>query len=148
VSVRAREPDARWFGAAPELYAELRGKQAEALLGRIDAAAKSYPFAGEYRAWPGPNSNTFTAWITRQVPELRADLPPTAIGKDYLRGKLLASAPSGRGLQFSLAGLLALTASSVEGLELNVLGLSFGVDPWPPALKLPLAGRLGASAAP
>ncbi|HJS39348.1 MAG TPA: DUF3750 domain-containing protein [Burkholderiales bacterium] len=148
VSVRAREPDARWFGAEPELYAELRGKQAEALLGRIDAAAKSYPFAGEYRAWPGPNSNTFTAWITRQVPELRADLPPTAIGKDYLRGKVLASAPSGRGLQFSLAGLLALTASSVEGLELNVLGLSFGVDPWPPALKLPLAGRLGASSAP
>jgi hypothetical protein len=148
VSVRVREPDARWFGAEPELYADLRGKAAEALLGRIDAAARSYPFAGEYRAWPGPNSNTFTAWITRQVPELRADLPPTAIGKDYLRGRVLASAPSGSGLQLSLAGLLALTASSVEGLELNILGLGFGLDPWPPALKLPLAGRLGASAAP
>ena len=148
ISIRARAPDARWFGAEPELYADRRGAQAEPLIARIDAAARSYPFAGEYRAWPGPNSNTFTAWITRQVPELRADLPPTAIGKDYLRGKVLASAPSGRGLQLSLAGLLALTASSVEGLELNVLGLSFGVDPWPPALKLPLAGRLGASSAP
>jgi hypothetical protein len=148
VSVRERSPDARWFGAAPELYADLRGAQAEPLVGRIDAAARSYPFAGEYRAWPGPNSNTFTAWITRQVPELRADLPPTAIGKDYLRGRVFASAPSGRGVQLSLAGLLGLTASTVEGLELNLLGLTFGVDPWPPALKLPLAGRLGASPAP
>jgi hypothetical protein len=148
VSVRARAPDARWFGAAPELYAEARGAKAEPLIARIVAAAASYPFAKEYRAWPGPNSNTFTAWITRQVPELRADLPPTAIGKDYLRGQVLASAPSGRGLQLSLAGLFGLTASSVEGLEVNLLGLTFGVDPWPPALKLPLAGRLGASSAP
>jgi hypothetical protein len=148
VSVRARAPDARWFGAAPELYAEARGAKAEPLIARIEAAAASYPFAKEYRAWPGPNSNTFTAWITRQVPELRADLPPTAIGKDYLRGQVLASAPSGRGLQLSLAGLFGLTASSVEGLEVNLLGLTFGVDPWPPALKLPLAGRLGASSAP
>jgi len=148
VSIRARAPDARWFGAEPERYADLRGAEAQALLARIDAAARSYPFATEYRAWPGPNSNTFTAWITRQVPELRADLPPTAIGKDYLRGRVLASAPSGRGLQLSLAGLLGLTASTVEGLELNLLGLTFGVDPWPPALKLPLAGRLGAASAP
>jgi hypothetical protein len=144
VSVGQRSPDARWFGAEPELYAEVRGPEAEPLIARIDAAARSYPFAGEYRAWPGPNSNTFTAWITRRVPELRADLPPTAIGKDYLRGRLIAAAPSGSGLQLSLSGLLGLTASSVEGLELNLLGLSFGVDPWPPALRLPLAGRIGA----
>jgi len=78
------------------------------------------------------------------VPELRADLPPTAIGKDYLRGGLFTAAPSGSGYQLSVAGLLGLTASSVEGLEVNLLGLTFGVDPWPPALKLPLAGRIGA----
>ncbi len=148
VSIRAREPDARWFGAEPSLYADVRGERAEPLIARIEAAAASYPFATEYRAWPGPNSNTFTAWITRQVPELRADLPPTAIGKDYLRGGVFAKAPSGSGGQFSVAGLLALTASTVEGVELNVLGLTFGIDPWPPALKLPLAGRIGASPAP
>jgi len=148
VVVRNRAPDARWFGAEPELYAEVRGERAEPLIARIEAAAGSYPFAREYRAWPGPNSNTFTAWITRQVPELCADLPPTAIGKDYLGGKVFASAPSGSGLQLSLAGLFAITASTVEGLELNLLGLTFGIDPWPPALKLPLAGRLGASSAP
>jgi hypothetical protein len=144
VSVRSRAPDARWFGNEPELLADVRGTAAEPLIPRIARAAQTYPYGDEYRAWPGPNSNTFTAWVTRAVPELRADLPPTAIGKDYLRGGLLTAAPSGSGYQLSVAGLLGLTASTVEGLEVNLLGLSFGVDPWPPALKLPLAGRIGA----
>ncbi len=81
--------------------------------------------------------------ITRAVPELDDDLPPTSIGKDYLGGTLFGSDPSGHGLQFSIAGLFALTASGVEGLELNLLGLTFGVNPFDPSLKLPLVGRLG-----
>lgn len=145
VVVSQRHADARWFGAEPELYADKRGAEAAALIPRIEAAAKSYPYAGEYSAWPGPNSNTFVAWITRAVPELGAHLPPTAIGKDYLGDSIVGSAPSGRGGQLSLGGVLGLTLSSVEGLEMNVLGLSFGVAPWPPALKLPMLGRLGAS---
>jgi len=144
VSVRERAPDARWFGNDPELLADVRGAAAEPLIPRIAHAAKSYPYGDEYSAWPGPNSNTFTAWVTRAVPELAVDLPPTAIGKDYLRGSILARAPSGSGYQLSLIGLLGITASSVEGLEVNLLGLTFGVDPWPPAIKLPLAGRIGA----
>jgi hypothetical protein len=147
VSVRERDPDARWFGNAPELLGEARGAEAEQLIPRIEAAVKSYPFADEYRAWPGPNSNTFTAWVTRRLPELRVDLPPTAIGKDYLAGGLFASAPSGSGVQVSLVGLLGVTASTVEGLEFNILGMTFGLDPWPPAIKLPIAGRLGMASA-
>jgi len=143
VAIHQRAADARWYGNAPELYAEKRGDEAEKLIPRIDAAARSYPHANEYSAWPGPNSNTFTAWITRAVPELEADLPPTAIGKDYLSNSLVGSAPSGSGVQFSLGGLFALTASGVEGLELNLLGLTFGINPFDPALKLPLIGRLG-----
>lgn len=145
VAVRNRAPDARWFGNAPELFADVRGAAAEPLIPKIAAAVKGYPYAGEYRVWPGPNSNTFTAWVTRQVPELEADLPPTAIGKDYIRGGVFAAAPSGRGVQMSLRGLFGVTAGLVEGVEVNLLGLSFGVDPWPPALKLPIAGRIGAS---
>ena len=38
-----------------------------------------------------------------------------------------------------------MLASGVEGLEVNVLGLSFGVDPLSATLRLPLAGRLGAA---
>ena len=148
VSIRSREPDGRWFGNEPELLADKRGAAADALIARIDRAAKSYPYAEEYSAWPGPNSNTFTAWITREVPELRVDLPPTAIGKDYLGSSVFAAAPSGSGGQFSVAGIFGLTVSTVEGLELNLLGLTFGIDPWPPAIKLPLAGRLGAASSP
>lgn len=143
VAIHARAADARWYGNAPELYADKRGAEAEKLIPRIDAAARAYPYASEYTAWPGPNSNTFTAWITRAVPELGADLPPTAIGKDYLSGSLVGAAPSGSGVQFSLGGLFALTASGVEGLEVNLLGLTFGINPFDPALKLPLLGRLG-----
>jgi len=95
--------------------------------------------------WPGPNSNTFTAYVARAVPELELDLPPTAIGKDYLGRRLLAAAPSGSGFQVSLFGLLGVLVSGVEGLEINVLGLTFGIDALSPALKLPLVGRLGAA---
>jgi hypothetical protein len=77
------------------------------------------------------------------VPELEVHLPPTAIGKDYLRDRVFATAPSGRGLQISLNGLFGFTASGVEGLEVNLLGLTFGLDPYSPAIKLPMIGRVG-----
>ena len=141
VVVRNRAPDGRWFGSEPELYAEKRGAGVDELIKRIDKAAKDYPYAKEYTVYPGPNSNTFTAWITRAVPELGADLPATAIGKDYLGSSVFSSAPSGRGFQVSLLGLLGVAASGVEGLELNLLGLNFGVSG--SGLKLPFVGRLG-----
>ena len=147
LAVRNRAPDSRWFGSMPELIAEKRGPDAAALIPRIDQAAHAYPWAGEYVMWPGPNSNTFTAWVLRAVPELEADLPPTAIGKDYRGKSLIGSAPSGKGFQFSLFGLAGVTASGVEGFEVNLLGLTFGINPFDPALKLPLVGRIGPSRA-
>ena len=145
LSVSARAPDGRWFGSVPELLAEARGEAAAKLIPRIERAVSAYPHAREYAAWPGPNSNTFTAWVARAVPELEVDFPPTAIGKDYLPGGIVGAAPSGSGFQVSLGGLFALTAGRVEGLELNILGLTFGIDPFDPALKLPLVGRIGVS---
>jgi hypothetical protein len=140
VVVRNRAPH-HWFGAEGELYAEKRGAGVEALIARIEKAAAEYPFAKTYSVWPGPNSNTFTAWIARAVPELEADLPATAIGKDYLGSDFLSSAPSGRGVQLSLKGLLGIAASGVDGVELNILGLNFGVSL--SGIKLPLVGRIG-----
>lgn len=143
VVVSARPPDARWYGSFPELIAEKRGAGVDAVIERIEKAAASYPYAERYAAWPGPNSNTFTAWVLRAVPELKVDLPSTAIGKDYLGESIGSSAPSGSGYQLSVLGLLGVTASGVEGLEINVLGLIFGINPFDPSLKLPLVGRLG-----
>lgn len=144
LTISNRPADARWFGSMPVLIAEVRGDGVDAIIARIDAAAKSYPYPDEYRVWPGPNSNTFTAHVGRAVPEFKMDLPPTAIGKDYLtNGSVFAAAPSGTGFQVSLFGLLGVLAAIEEGLEINVLGLTFGIDPKDLALKLPLAGRIG-----
>jgi len=144
VSIAERAPDARWYGNAPRLIAELRGgAEVDAVIERIDAAARDYPYADDYQVWPGPNSNTFTAHILREVPELRADLPPTAIGKDYLGSSLVARAPSGTGAQLSLFGLVGVMAGIEEGIELNLLGMSFGIDPKNLAIKLPFAGQFG-----
>jgi hypothetical protein len=143
VSIGHRAPDGRWFGNAPELLAEVRGDGVEALIERIETAVAAYPYAGRYRVWPGPNSNTFTAYLLREVPELRAELPATAIGKDYLDPPFAAAAPSGTGLQLNLFGAVGVLAAIEEGIELNLLGLTFGIDPASLALKLPLAGQVG-----
>jgi hypothetical protein len=145
VRIRQHSPDSRWCGNAPQLLLDRRGDAVEAVISRLDAAVREYPYASEYRAWPGPNSNTFTAYLARAVPELEVDLPPTAIGKDYLGDRLTTTAPSGHGFQLSLFGLVSVLASRVEGLEINVLGLSLGVDPFSPALRIPLLGRIGAA---
>ncbi len=143
LAVSNRPADGRWFGNTPTVIADLRGDGVDDVIKRIDAVAKSYPFMDKYRLWPGPNSNTFTAHVARAIPELRLDLPPTAIGKDYLPfSGLLARTPSSTGYQVSLFGLLGVLAGTEEGVELNLLGLTFGVDPADLALKLPLAGRL------
>jgi hypothetical protein len=143
VSVSDRAPDSRWFGSRPELIAERRGDGVDELITRVEEAVEEYPYADTYRVWPGPNSNTFVAHVLRAAPELRADLPATAIGKDYLGPKFVAWSPSGTGAQVNVFGIAGALAGLEEGVELSVLGLTFGVDPLDLSLKLPLAGRLG-----
>jgi hypothetical protein len=140
--------DAHWFGNRPHVLAELRGAEAERAIERIGTLLPEYPWPHHYRVWPGPNSNTFTAWITRRVPELRARLPAIAVGKDYMDSRMVDVAPSGTGVQFSVQGLLGILIAPEEGLEVNVLGLVMGIDPQAPGIKLPGIGqvRFGRSA--
>lgn len=144
VTVSQREvSDFHWFSARPQLLAERRGEGVEALIDRIDAAVRDYPYADRYSAWPGPNSNTFTAFVARAVPELGLDLPPTAIGKDFLGdGAGVAPTPSGTGWQASVRGMLGVSIARAEGVEFNLLGLSFGLDFDDFALRLPGFGRV------
>jgi hypothetical protein len=144
-TVRSRPgaPDTAWYGNPPKLLADIRGAQAAAAIPKIRRAIEAYPYSTRYDAWPGPNSNTFTAWVTRRVPELQVAYPNTAIGKDYLGEGFVAATPSGTGYQVSLFGYLGILASVREGLELNVLGLSIGIDPLSLAVKLPGIGHVG-----
>jgi len=144
IRVNRTGPDNYWFGSRPELLVDRRGPGVDELVAEVEAAVKAYPYPTSYRTWPGPNSNTFTAYVGRAVPGLRLDLPSTAIGKDYLPGAALAGlTPSGTGVQLSLVGLAGVLVGWEEGFEVNVLGLAFGVDVKRPALKLPAIGRLG-----
>jgi len=143
IAIHDAPPDRRWFGAEPQVVADIRGDGVDQVIKRIDAVAKTYPYAEQYQIWPGPNSNTFTAFVAREVPALKVDLPPTAIGKDFLpNGDVVARSPSGTGYQVSLFGLLGVLVSPEEGLEINILGLTFGVDPMDLAIKIPMAGRI------
>jgi len=136
-------PDGLWYGKRPVLLLDRRGEGVDAMVGRIEAAVAGYPYADRYRTWPGPNSNTFIAHIGRAVPELGLDLPANAVGKDYRDfAGAVGTAPSGTGMQLSLYGLLGVTAGRREGFEVNLLGLSLGIDPVGPALRLPGIGRL------
>jgi hypothetical protein len=140
--------DGRWFGNMPGLVASLEGEAAERLIPRLRAAVAEYPYRGygDYRAWPGPNSNTFIAHVLRSAPELDAVLPPTALGKDWRPlDDWLTLTPSGTGVSVSLGGYAGLTVGWVEGVEVILFGAVAGVDLRRPALKVPFWGRFGLS---
>ncbi|NJO35247.1 MAG: DUF3750 domain-containing protein [Rhodospirillales bacterium] len=143
-------PMPRWYGHAPMLVAAVEGPDAEKLVPKIKAAVARYPLSqpGDYLVWPGPNSNSFIAYVLAAVPEAGVVLPPTAIGKDWrVDSQIFGLAPSGTGVQLSLGGLFGVTIAWIEGLELNVLGLVAGLDIRRPAIKLPGFGRIGMSTA-
>jgi Protein of unknown function (DUF3750) len=145
VRVNGWPPDGLWYGNRPVPIADISGPQAEELIPKIEAAVNAYRFAraGDYRIWPGPNSNSFTAAILRAVPELGVSLPPNAVGRDY-RDRLYAGlTDSGTGLELNLHGLAAFKVGWVEGIELDLFGLVAGLDLRHPGLKLPGYGRIG-----
>jgi hypothetical protein len=146
IRVNGFAPDGRWFGRRPEIIFAADGEQAAALIPRMQAAITGYTWRnlGDYRAWPGPNSNTFVAAVMDAVPEIPFALPPTAIGKDYpYDGRWFRVSPSGPGFRLTLGGYAGVTLGWVEGIEINFLGAVVGLDLRRPAVKLPGLGRLG-----
>ena len=147
VRIRTGTPDGMWFGSRPTLLREIRGDSSvDDMIDILHEAAIDYPYNDYYRVWPGPNSNTFVAHLASKVPELRLELPSTAIGKDYLvGGAVFGKTPSGVGVQLSALGYAGVLAGIEEGIEINLLGLTAGIDLLPPAIKLPGLGRIGFS---
>lgn len=137
-------PDGRWYGNEPEVILDLTGDAAEAALPAITEAIRSYQYrhAGDYRLWPGPNSNTFVATVLRAVPELGTALPPHAVGRDFRALPHLGLTDSGTGIEVNLFGILGVKLAWVEGIEVNLFGLVAGIDLRRPGVKLPGFGLI------
>lgn len=149
VVVKQDVPDRYWYGSKPVLIEEIRGKKAEQAIPKIIKYVNSYPYKTYYNIWPGPNSNSFIANIIRNTPELTVELPPNAIGKDWINnGDFFGKSESGSGYQLSLWGIAGITIGKAEGIEVNLLGMTFGIDFYRPALKFPFIGRIGIKDAP
>ncbi len=143
LQIEADIPDRYWFNQKPVVILDIRGEKAEKLIPQLVKAAESYPYANQYDVWPGPNSNTFPAYIGRLVPELGLALPSDAIGKDFLpQWKFFAKTPSGTGYQFSFFGVFGILMAKKEGIEINLFGLVYGIKFSPFAILLPGIGQI------
>ncbi|UWQ22308.1 DUF3750 domain-containing protein [Jannaschia sp. W003] len=142
--------DGRWYSNEPSVLATATGARAAAMIPKLEAEVAAYPFAarGDYRIFPGPNSNTFVAHLLRRVPELGATLPPIAAGKDWLGPGIQMLRDAGGDLHLSFGGWAGASAGPRTGIELHLLGQTLGVDLRRPALKLPGVGRVGMAEVP
>ena len=74
-------PDAGVGGGPARIAAEWSGEQA-ASIRRILQNCEDYPYCHRYLPWPGPNSNTFAAWVLRRA-GVAHDLPWRALGRRF-----------------------------------------------------------------
>ena len=128
-----------------QIHGVLRGAEASRFIACLRRESPDYEHRANYVVWPGPNSNTYVDVMMRRC-EFPAELPTTAIGKDY-RGIVGASVTrGGTGVQVD-SPLVGLAMGLTEELELHLLSLTVGIDWWRPALKVPADdGRLGCPA--
>lgn len=140
--------DGRWYGNMPVAIADVSGPDAEKMIPKIETAVRDYTYnqAGDYRIWPGPNSNSFVAAVLRAVPELDVTLPPNAVGRDFRDQFYAGLTDSGTGVELNAYGYAGIKMAWAEGVEVNLLGLVAGLDLRHPAVKLPGFGRIGIDA--
>ncbi|WP_158809231.1 DUF3750 domain-containing protein [Beijerinckia sp. L45] len=138
--------DGLWFGSRPEVVFAADGAAAAHMIPIIQETIAHYRYGnpGDYKAWPGPNSNTFVAAVMGAVPAMRTSLPNTAIGKDFpYDGRWIGLTPSGTGIRVNAGGYLGFTLGWIEGFEINILGAVAGLDFRHSGIKLPALGRIG-----
>jgi hypothetical protein len=144
VRKNSQPPDGLWYSNEPRIVAMVRGKQAAVLIDKVEQAIETYPHnrRGGYRLYPGPNSNSFVQHVIWRVPELGAQLPSNAVGRDYVPGwASFDIAPDGREIHATLGGLFGFAAGARSGLEVHFLGLVAGVGILRPSIKIPAFGQ-------
>jgi hypothetical protein len=133
------DPDADLGGGPPRVECAWQGDEARALLAALGRSAE-YPYRGGYVALPGPNCNTYVAWVLRQA-GASFDLDPRALGKDYLGPVGAGTTTTSSGVQAE-STLVGAKLGLRDGAEMHLLTFTCGLDVWPPAIKTP-AGRIG-----
>ena len=140
-----RPADGRWYSNEPVVLHSASGPQAERLIPLFEAAIGRYPYSkrGDYHIWPGPNSNSFVAYLMRAVPEFGGRLPGNAVGRDFAPGLFdYAIGPGAHEFRATLGGLAGLAVGPGARLELQLGGLVAGIDLERPALIVPAYGRV------
>jgi hypothetical protein len=125
-----------------EVLALLQGKAAAECIPFIRSRAKEVAIDFEYRAFPGPNSNTYISRILSGVPGLSAELPHNSLGKNYTEIFSAGWTTSADGFYLDTL-LLGVSLGYLQGIELHLIGLTAGISFWPPAIKLPILPRIG-----
>ncbi len=146
IRLNHRPADAYWYSNRPQIVKTITGDEAALLIPRIEHAIARYPHAkpGDYRLFPGPNSNSFIAHILRTVPQIGAVLPPHAVGRDFLPdGAIIHLDEDWRNIHVTLGGLAGISVGMRSGLEVHLFGLVAGLDFFKPGIKVPAIGRIG-----
>ena len=129
-AVDHRPPDSRWFGNRPDLIAERRGEGVDELITRIEQAVETLPLRGYVSRLARPElEHVRRARAARRTGVARRSCrrrrsARTTSARRSSRGRRAARAHSS-----TCSACSALSAGVEEGVELNVLGLTFGVDP-------------------
>lgn len=130
LTVENIHPDLTWMSNQPTLLLDIRGEKAKNIIKRVNDLSEEYPYNNYYRVWPGPNSNTFLAYIGDKIPELGLDLPSTAIGKDYV-DELFHFQKFGKKSNFDISiinGLLGVKVGYEVGVEIYFMTLNIQLD--------------------
>ena len=80
-----KHPDDGVGGGPSKVVAEWDGDKAAKIV-RVLESIKSYPYCQRYHYWPGPNSNTFVAWVLREA-GIDYKLSRKGLGQSYLTAK-------------------------------------------------------------
>lgn len=142
---RVNDPFSDFAAGDVMVHGVYEGSPEEIAAKDVCLAAARDDYYREYPGYfpiPGPNSNTFVAFLIRRC-HLGIELPASAIGRDYvgLIGADLTEARTGIQLGTFPFGLrLGLR----EGIEVHFFGLPLGVHFWPPGINVPVnPGRIG-----
>lgn len=73
-------------GGGPSRVVTVWEGQAARRLAEVLSNAQAYPHCHRYHYWPGPNSNSFVAWVLRQA-GVDYELDRRGIGRRYLAAK-------------------------------------------------------------